>query len=78
MFRFIAAAVVALIGAGGVWVTQKFHYKSLTKRQLAKMVYELNKQLVANHNSGSRDIFMKDLREKAQKMINRARLEGLL
>jgi len=77
MIRFLAALVVAGIGWLGVMATQKFHYKALSRKQLAQMVYELNHALVdAVHTPAFSQ--WETIREKAQKMINRARLEGLL
>jgi len=53
-----------------------FKYQSLTPRQLAGLVYDLNKYLV---EVGTRTgIKNEDLSERAQKVINRARLEGIL
>ena len=57
----------------------KFNYKPLTKHQLAKMVYELNKELVEILEIvGGKNIGSRDVSEKAQKMIARARTEGIL
>jgi len=57
-------------------VTQ-LKYKLLTNKQLAKMVYELNKEMVRlNIFPGTTG--PGELKEKALKMINRARLEGIL
>jgi len=75
VIRFIAALVVAIIGWGGVVVTQR--YKALSKRQLAQMVYDLDKA-ITDAAQGPSALLRQDVRERAQKMINRARLEGLL
>ena len=79
MIRFIAALVVALIGWGGVMVTQKFHYKALSRKQLAQMVYDLNKQIVdLEQDYPISGPVVEEITIRAKKMINRARLEGLL
>jgi len=58
---------------------RKFHYQRLTPRQLTTLIYELNKALVFEmNNSGSKDPKHMELREKAVKVIQRARMEGIL
>lgn len=53
-----------------------FKYKPLTPQQLASLVYDLNKELVEVYaRTGMKN---EELSKKAQKMINRARLEGIL
>jgi len=79
MIRFIAALIVAGIGWIGIMATQKFHYKALSRKQLAQMVYNLNRELVefvrvVPPGTVGTDAVM----VRAQKMINRAKLEGLL
>jgi len=56
-----------------------FHYSRLTPKQLAGLVYDLNHALVDEmRKSQSTDILNRDISERAQKIINRARLEGIL
>jgi len=56
-----------------------FKYQHLTPRQLARLVYDLNKALVFEMGNGnSEDPKHMELREKAVRVINRARLEGIL
>jgi len=56
-----------------------FNYSRLTPTQLAKLVYDLNHALVDEmRKSQSSDVLNRDISERAQKIINRARLEGIL
>jgi len=62
-----------------------FKYQRLTPHQLIKLVYELNKALVEATDRLSwkdlvqvKDPAFMEISEKAQKVINRARLEGIL
>ena len=60
-----------------------FHYSRLTPKQLASLVYELNKALVDAIDrlsviSQVKDPKYSEVSERAQKIINRARLEGIL
>lgn len=55
------------------------HYSRLTPKQLASLVYDLNHALVDEmRKSQSSDVLNRDISERAQKIINRARLEGIL
>jgi len=54
-----------------------FHYRPLTNKQLAKMVLELTKEMIEIRKFTGTKLGA-EMTEKAQKMINRARLEGIL